>query len=80
MTLRIRTLARRLVVALTVRLPKRACRGMRFYGATCRMSGRGKSPMSDAQLLWWHRNAMRLIALDARWFRKPGTRREEVAK
>ena len=61
-------MVRRLALAWHVRLPKLACRRLRIYGAICRMNGRLRAGLSDAQLRWWHRNSGRLLALDVKWF------------
>ena len=66
-------MVRRLGIAWKVRLPKRACRRLRIYGAICRMNGRLRAALSDAQIHWWHRNSGRLLKLDAKWFHRAET-------
>jgi hypothetical protein len=52
--------------SLHARLEKRVARRMRIYGAVCRMNRRLGEGGLD--IVWWHRNAGRLLELDSRWF------------
>lgn len=62
-------MVRRMSVAWNVRLPKRVARRLRLLGAISRLNGRLRGwVQSEAQVRWWHRNAGRLLSLDAKWF------------